>query len=101
MTAEFKIETFDNKEILVIYHRFAKYITEMESNLEKGIVVKKVNTPMGFANAISQVTDEEAKAFVTSEYFLTIKSLVEKLKPIADLIESCSEELQEFSHKIN
>lgn len=97
----FELKTLNNKEILVVFHKFDKYIKEMESNLEKGIVVKKINTPMGFANGISTVTEEEKAAFLNSELFLSMKSIVDKLKPVADLIESCSEELQEFSHNIN
>lgn len=97
---QFDLKTLDNKELMIIYYRFSKYIADMEKNLEKNIIVKKVSTPMGTANAIANVSDEEKEKFLNSEYYTSIKSLVNKLEPVILLIEDCSEEMKEFATNI-
>lgn len=96
----FDITSFTNEELLLIFYRFDKYVKDIEKNLEKNIVVKKVDAPMGIANAIGIISDKEKEEFLNSDYFVKIKAMVTKLKPITELIEECSEDLKEFATNI-
>jgi hypothetical protein len=96
----FEFKVFTNEELLLIFYRFNKYVSDIEKNLERNIVVKKVDAPMGIANAVSMISDKEKEEFLNSDYFLKIKALVSKLKPITELIEECSEDLRQFATNI-
>lgn len=86
-----------NKELILIYYRMNKELTTMNFNLNKGIVSKQVETPMGIATAISQVSTEHIERFKATDYFKTFNEIVEKLKPIVELIVECDDSLKEIA----
>lgn len=78
-----------NQEILFIYYKLDKYLTALDKNLDKNIVTKQVETPMGVATSMKEVSSKHVIKFRESIYYKTVVSIVEKLRPIAKIIEEC------------
>ena len=98
--SEFTIQNLSNEEILVVYYRFSKYLSELDKSLEKNMIIKKVEGPGGMiANGIRVIDDEEKEKFLSSQFYLTTKKIVEKLKPVVVIIEDL-EEMKDFAQTI-
>lgn len=98
--SEFTIQNLSNEEILVVYYRFSKYLTEMDKSLEKNMIIKKVEGPGGMiVNGIRMIDEQEKESFMNSKFYLTTKKIVEKLQPVVVLIEDV-EEMKEFAETI-
>lgn len=91
MSANNKYAGLDNKEILLIYYRMNNYLEVLEKNLSKNVVTKQIETPLGIATAIKEVPKEHVEQFKKTEYYKTLCEVVEKLKPIAEIISECDE----------
>ena len=76
-----------NEEIIFVYHKLHNYLETLNKNLDKNIVTKTVETPMGIATAMKQVSKKHVEKFKTTLYYQTACEVVEKLKPIATIIE--------------
>ncbi len=94
-----KFEDLTNEELLTIYYRFKKHTEGVDKNLEKNMIVKSIDTPIGFANAITQIDEEQKQKIINSDYYKTSKSIVVKLQPLIELIEE-RDEMKEFAQKI-
>lgn len=89
-----------NSEIMLVYYRFKKYMDNLEENLAKNQVNKVVKTPMGNATAVIQVSDEHIAKFRSTEYYLLSKSVVSKLGPIVELLESCDDTFKQLADEL-
>ena len=89
-----------NEEIIMIYYRFDKYLSGLNSNLEQNRISKPVETPMGNGIAIIKVPEEHVKMFKESQYYEILNSIVGKLKPIVNLIEECDPALKTLAEEI-
>jgi hypothetical protein len=89
-----------NEEIIMIYYRFDKYLTNMNSNLEKNMISKHVETPFGNGIAMITVPVEHVEKFKATQYYELLNSIVAKLKPIAELLEDCDPSMKELAETI-
>lgn len=85
-TIDHKYKGLSNEEITVIYTRFNKYLTDLEANLNKGVVNKIVKSPGGVYVDTIRLSEDDVRKFKQSEQYLFSKSVVDKLAPIVDLI---------------
>lgn len=89
-----------NQELIMIYYRFSKYLTGLNTNLDKNIMSKNVETPFGSGIAMIPVPPEHVTEFKQSQYYELLNSIVAKLKPIVDLIEECDPAMKELAETI-
>lgn len=89
-----------NSEIMLVYYRFKKYIDKLDENLSKNQITKTVNTPMGEGMAVIQVSEEAVVKFKATEYYILAKSVVAKLGPIVELLESCDDTFKQLSNEL-
>lgn len=85
------IKDLDNKEISCVYYQFESYLNELDTNLNSGIQTEKITIDIGVAAiqpfVVHRISEEEVAAIRSSHFYLTVKSIVNKLKPVVELIE--------------
>ena len=59
----------NNAEIIFMYYRLKNYKTVLDKNLDKNMVSKQVETPLGIATAIKEVKPEYVAKFKETEYY--------------------------------
>jgi glutathione synthase/RimK-type ligase-like ATP-grasp enzyme len=89
-----------NEEIIMIYYRFDKYLTGLKTNLDKNMISKNVDTPFGNGIALISVPEEHVEQFRQTQYYGLLNSIVEKLKPIVNLIEECDPTMKELAEEV-
>jgi hypothetical protein len=100
-TAEsIKYGGLSNSELMLVYYRFKNYVDNLEEGLSKNQVSKSVNTPMGRATAIVQVSDEHIAKFKSTEYYKLSKAIVAKLGPIVELLQECDDSFKQLSDEL-
>lgn len=91
-----KFENLNNSEISLVYYNFKKHFDEMNAQLDNKMFSEKVSIDTDDPNAppvrpivvvVERITDDEVVAIRSSHYYQTIKSLVDKLQPVVELIE--------------
>ena len=90
-----KVKDLNNREISLIFYQFNRHFTEMNEQLSKNMIAEKVNIDMGengppitpIIVAVEKIDNDEVAAIRSSHYYQTIKSLVDKLSPIVEMIE--------------
>lgn len=90
-----KVKELNSKEISLVFYQFNKHFTEMNEQLEKNMIAEKVKIDMGengppitpIIVAVEKVNNDEVAAIRSSHYYQTIKSLLDKLSPIVEMIE--------------
>jgi hypothetical protein len=80
-----------NEELVLVYYRLDNYFSTLNKNLEKNVISKQVETPMGVATAIKEVPKEHVAKFKESHYYNTLTSIINKLKPVVAIIEECDD----------
>ena len=97
-----KVKDLNNREISLIFYQFNKHFTEMNEQLDKNMIAEKVKIDMGengppitpIIIAVEKVDNDEVAAIRSSHYYQTIKSLVNKLSPIVEMIEEAEPEIK-------
>ena len=89
-----KFAGLSNAEIVFIYYRLQKYMSNLNINLDKNVMTKIVETPMGMATAMVAVSDENVKKFKESFYYKTAIDTLEKLTPLVKVIEECDDSIK-------
>lgn len=92
-----KYAGLDNKELVLVFYRLDNYLTTLNKNLDKNVSIKQVDTPMGIANAIKEVPKEHVEKFKATEYYITLCQVVNKLKPIVEIIIECDDSIKELA----
>ena len=90
-----KVKDLNNREISLIFYQFNKHFTEMNEQLDKNMIGEKIKIDMGengppitpIIVSVEKVNSDEVAAIRSSHYYQTIKSLVDKLSPIVEMIE--------------
>ena len=90
-----KVKDLNNREISLIFYQFNRHFTEMNEQLDKNMIGEKVKIDMGengppitpIIVAVEKVDNDEVAAIRSSHYYQTIKSLVDKLSPIVEMLE--------------
>jgi hypothetical protein len=98
-----KIKDLNNSEISLVFYQFNKHFTEMNEQLSKNMIAEKVRIDMGengppitpIIVAVEKVDNDEVAAIRSSHYYQTIKSLVDKLSPIVEMIEEAEPHIKE------
>jgi hypothetical protein len=98
-----KIKDLNNSEISLVFYQFNRHFTEMNEQLSKNMIAEKVNIDMGengppitpIIIAVEKVDNDEVAAIRSSHYYQTIKSLVDKLSPIVEMIEEAEPHIKE------
>jgi hypothetical protein len=88
-----------NEEILMIYYRFKRYLDKLEENFKTGRISEPIDTPMGPGVAFKQIDSAYIEEFKQSENYIIAVSVVDKLKPIAEMIEEVPE-MKELASKL-
>ena len=86
-----------NDELIMVFYKFKSYLDNMNANLDKNMVTKPIDTPMGQGFMVKEVPKEHVEMFKESRFYKTLTSIVEKLEPVADLIENCDQEMKDLT----
>ena len=87
-----------NKELLLIFNRVDIYFENLNKNLERSEFHKSINTSTGIRTEIIELSSNDIKSILDSEYYNTMKSIIDKLEPIISLI---NEEEPKLKRKLN
>lgn len=93
---EEKYAGLTNQELILVYYRLENYLNVMNKNLDKNVITRQVDTPMGVATAMREVKPEHVEMFKETTFYNTLCGVVTKLKPIAELIEECDDSLKKL-----
>jgi len=88
---EEKYAGLDNAEIIFMYYRLKNYLDTLNKNLDKNVISKQVETPLGIATAIKEVKPEYVQKFKETDYYKTACNIIEKLTPVVCIIEECDD----------
>jgi hypothetical protein len=88
---EDKYAGLNNSEIIFMYYRLKNYMTVLDKNLDKNVVTKQVETPLGIATAMKEVKTEDVLKFKETTYYKTACDIIEKLTPVVCIIEECDD----------
>ena len=88
---EEKYAGLTNAEITFMYYRLKNYLDTLNKNLDKNIISKQIETPLGIATAIKEVKPEYVQKFKETEYYKTACDIIEKLNPVVSIIEQCDD----------
>lgn len=88
---EEKYAGLDNAEIIFMYYRLKNYLDTLNKNLDKNVISKQVETPLGIATAIKEVKPEYVQKFKETDYYKTACNIIEKLTPVVSIIEECDD----------
>jgi hypothetical protein len=91
VSEENRFAGLNNAEIIFMYYRLKNYKTVLDKNLDKNVVSKQVETPLGIATAIKEVKPEYVAKFKETEYYKTACDIIEKLTPVVNIIEQCDD----------
>lgn len=80
-----------NAEIIFMYYRLKNYKTVLDKNLDKNMVSKQIETPLGIATSMREVKPEFVAKFKETEYYKTAGDIIEKLTPVVSIIEQCDD----------
>ena len=93
---EEKYAGLTNKELVLVYYRLSNHLSTLNKNLEKGVITKQVETPLGVVSAIKQVPAKHITKFKKSLYYHTLCDVVEKLEATIAIIEECDDSIKEI-----
>jgi len=90
-----KVKDLNNSELSLIFYQFSRHFNEMNEQLGENMIAEKVKIDMGengppitpIIIAVEKIDNDEVAAIRGSHYYQTIKSLVDKLSPIVEMIE--------------
>jgi hypothetical protein len=92
------IKNLDNNEISCVYYRFSDYIKELDKKLDDGYRTEKLTINESGLNiepyVVIRITEEEVAAIKGSHYYLTVKSIVDKLRPVVEMIEEAEPDIK-------
>ena len=80
-----------NAEITFMYYRLKNYLDTLNKNLDKNMISKQIETPLGVATAIKEVKPEYVQKFKETEYYKTACNIIDKLTPVVSIIEQCDD----------
>jgi hypothetical protein len=93
------IQNLDNTEISLVYYQFKAYLETMDETLNKGYHTKKldINLEEGLSvqpHVVMKISDAEVEMIRDSYYYKSVCSIVEKLRPIIELIEEAEPDIK-------
>ena len=92
------IKDLDNTEISCVYYQFKTYLEDIDHNLNAGIRTDKITLDIGATEiqpiVLVKITSEEVAAIRSSHFYKTVKSIVDKLQPVVELIEEAEPDIK-------
>lgn len=92
------IKSLDNTEISCVYYQFKTYLDDIDNNLNAGIRTEKITLDIDVAEIqpviLVKISSEEVAAIRSSHFYKTVKSIVDKLQPVVELIEEAEPEIK-------
>jgi hypothetical protein len=64
------------------------------------MISKNIDTPLGNGIAMISVPDSHIQQFKETQYYTLLNSIVDKLKPIVELIEECDQSFKELVEQV-
>jgi hypothetical protein len=93
-------KNLSNEELIVIYAKFNSVVKTMDDDLSKKRYSKKTKTPFGKGLEYISLSEDKVEEIKSSKPYLLSKSVVNKLKPIVELIVDCDVEMKELYNQI-
>jgi hypothetical protein len=100
VSEENRFAGLNNAEIIFMYYRLKNYKTVLDKNLDKNVVSKQVETPLGIATAIKEVKPEYVAKFKETEYYKTACDIIDKLTPVVSIIEQCDDSVAKLLEQL-
>ncbi len=92
------IKNLDNTEISCVYYQFKSYLDDLDNNLNAGIRSEKITIDIGVTEiqpiVLIKMTSEEVAAVKGSHFYRTVRSIVDKLQPVVELIEEAEPDIK-------
>jgi hypothetical protein len=94
------IKDLDNTEISLVYYQFKDYLDDIDQILNSGFRTKKIEMQLPDSESsiqpfvVVRISDEEVAAMRSSHHYLVSQTIVEKLRPIIELIEEAEPEIK-------
>ena len=92
------IKNLDNTEISCVYYQFKSYLDDLNNNLNAGIRSEKITIDIGVTEiqpiVLIKITSEEVAAVKGSHFYRTVRSIVDKLQPVVELIEEAEPDIK-------
>lgn len=91
MNTQVEFKGLTNEELLVIYYRFKRYLDKLEDNFKNNRIPEPIDTPMGPGVAFRMIDADYVEQFKANVNYTLAVSIVEKLKPVVEIIEEVPE----------
>jgi len=92
------IKNLNNTEISCVYYQFKSYLDDLDNNLNAGIRSEKITIDIGVTEiqpiVLIKMTSEEVAAVKGSHFYRTVRSIVDKLQPVVELIEEAEPDIK-------
>jgi len=92
------IKNLDNTEISCVYYQFKSYLEDLDNNLDAGIRTDKITLDIGATEIqpiiLIKITSEEVAAVKGSHFYKTVKTIVDKLQPVVEMIEEAEPDIK-------
>jgi hypothetical protein len=92
------IKNLDNNEISCVYYRFESYLKDLDKRLDSGYRTESIdlgdNDMRVQGISIVYMSEEEVAEVKKSHFYLTVRSIVEKLRPVVELIEEAEPDIK-------
>jgi hypothetical protein len=94
------IKELDNVEISHVYYHFRDYLADLEQVLNSGFRTKKIEMQLPDGDmsvqpfVVVRISDEEVAAIRSSHHYLISNTIVDKLRPIVEMIEEAEPEIK-------
>lgn len=94
------IKSLDNTEISLVYYQFKSYLKEIETTLQRGYRTERldINLDEGLnvqPHVVVKISEREVEVFRETAHYKSVCSIVEKLRPIVELIEEAEPQIKE------
>lgn len=96
------MNSLDNTELSHVYYYFRDYLISMDETLKSGFTTKKIDVNIPGVDISVQpfvsvkISEEEIEAIRNSNTYMICKKIVEKLRPIVELIEEAEPEIKKL-----
>lgn len=93
------IKDLNNTEISLVYYQFKSYLEQIEETLEQGYRTQRLD--IGLEEGLNvqpyvmvKISKEEENAFRKTDHYKSVRSIVDKLQPIIELIEEAEPDIK-------
>lgn len=80
-----------NEEIIFLYYTSLSRYNKKKEELDKGVISKKIPTPVGDAVMFRKISNEHVEKYKNTNYYKLLISTIEKLKPIVEILQDIDE----------